>query len=380
MNKVLTISLNSIAYQLEEAGYEALHQYLQKAKAKLHDNPDKDEIMADLEQAIADKCDKYLNSHKNVVTSKEIEKVLKEMGPVEDVADAQEKPHANAGQGEEAPKRLFKIREGAVFEGVCNGLAAYFNLDVTLVRVAFIVLTPCTGGSWIAVYILMAIFMPEARTAEDMAAAQGKAFNAKTLIDGARERYEYWKKFGEEQSKDWKNHKYEYKNEWKNWKYEQKKQWKQTVHPKVVAAQAEQPEAYSGTVRRISRGLAGIVGGIGVLLIVIMNIAWAIGFYGVFTGGTILGYFAGTSKLVLAALLASTFLIVLMPLSGITGDALRCAAGKPVMPYFWGRFIQYIVWFAALAVVVMLAIDIPEVRDGLAKMYQDVVNAHWFGL
>ena len=55
MNKVVTINLNGRAYQLEEAGYDHLRTYLAHAAKQLADDPDKDEIMADFEQAIADK-------------------------------------------------------------------------------------------------------------------------------------------------------------------------------------------------------------------------------------------------------------------------------------------------------------------------------------
>ena len=37
------------------------------------------------------------------------------------------------------PKRLYQIREGAIVSGVANGLAAYFNVDPTIVRVAWVV-------------------------------------------------------------------------------------------------------------------------------------------------------------------------------------------------------------------------------------------------
>ncbi|HYM36036.1 MAG TPA: hypothetical protein VET48_11605, partial [Steroidobacteraceae bacterium] len=83
MNKVVIANLNGNAYQLEEAGYEALRQYLDRAAAQLKDNPDKAEIIADLEQAIAEKCASYLGSHKNVVSSEEIAQILKQMGPVD---------------------------------------------------------------------------------------------------------------------------------------------------------------------------------------------------------------------------------------------------------------------------------------------------------
>ena len=33
-----------------------------------------------------------------------------------------------------SPRRLYQIREGSVFSGVCKGLAAYLNLDVSVIR------------------------------------------------------------------------------------------------------------------------------------------------------------------------------------------------------------------------------------------------------
>src|ERR1017187_2205734 len=84
MNKVITINLNGVAYQLEENGFEALRAYLDSASRRLGANPDKDEIMADIEQAIAEKFRAFLGANKTVVVTKEVEGVIGEMGPVED--------------------------------------------------------------------------------------------------------------------------------------------------------------------------------------------------------------------------------------------------------------------------------------------------------
>jgi len=83
MRTVITISLNGNAYQLDAVGYQALRAYLQVAEQRLAGNPDQTEILADLEQAIADKCRGYLGPHKNVVSSEEVAEVLREMGPVD---------------------------------------------------------------------------------------------------------------------------------------------------------------------------------------------------------------------------------------------------------------------------------------------------------
>src|ERR1700679_1270508 len=103
MNTVIIINLNGNAFHLEEPGFQSLRAYLERAQAALRDNPDKAEIMADLEQAIADKCAHFLRPHKNVLTAAEIDGVLKEMGPVqsENAADAGA-ASANSGSNAES--------------------------------------------------------------------------------------------------------------------------------------------------------------------------------------------------------------------------------------------------------------------------------------
>src|SRR3984957_13500881 len=83
MRTVITISLNGNAYQLDAVGFDALRAYLQVAEQRLAGNPDQAEILADLEQAIADKCNRFLGPHKNVVSADEVAEVIREMGPVD---------------------------------------------------------------------------------------------------------------------------------------------------------------------------------------------------------------------------------------------------------------------------------------------------------
>lgn len=72
-------------------------------------------------------------------------------------------PGGNAGRraGIGAPKRLYRKREGEMLGGVAAGLADYFQLDVSLVRLIIIVLTVLTGGAGIVAYILAWIVIPE---------------------------------------------------------------------------------------------------------------------------------------------------------------------------------------------------------------------------
>ena len=56
-------------------------------------------------------------------------------------------------------KKLHRKTEGQMICGVCTGLAEYFNVDVTVVRLIAVVLSLGSGLGWLA-YIIAAIVLP----------------------------------------------------------------------------------------------------------------------------------------------------------------------------------------------------------------------------
>jgi phage shock protein C len=56
-------------------------------------------------------------------------------------------------------KKLYKSNKNKMIDGVCGGIAEYFNVDPTLVRLATVALTCFVGGGLIA-YIVCAIIVP----------------------------------------------------------------------------------------------------------------------------------------------------------------------------------------------------------------------------
>jgi phage shock protein PspC (stress-responsive transcriptional regulator) len=197
MQKVIIINLNGNAYQFDEDAYAALRIYLDNAEAQLASNPDKTEIVADLEQAIAEKCMRFLAPHKTVVTRLEIDQVLKEMGPVDGSAGATDagasadaaKEKGKSSATGDAPKRLYRIRETGMIAGICAGIGAYVDLDPTIVRIMFVLLAILTHGFWIVVYIILLFVIPVANTSEERAAASGLPFTAQELVDRATTKY-----------------------------------------------------------------------------------------------------------------------------------------------------------------------------------------------
>lgn len=58
------------------------------------------------------------------------------------------------------PKRLYRIEQGKMLAGVCGGIAEYFDVDPSLVRLAW-VLFCAMGGSGVLAYIVAAIIIPK---------------------------------------------------------------------------------------------------------------------------------------------------------------------------------------------------------------------------
>ena len=56
-------------------------------------------------------------------------------------------------------KKLYKVREGKMLDGVCAGVAEYFSVDPTLIRLAWVAFT-ALGGAGILAYIICAIIFP----------------------------------------------------------------------------------------------------------------------------------------------------------------------------------------------------------------------------
>lgn len=56
-------------------------------------------------------------------------------------------------------KRLYKVEEGKMLAGVCGGVAEYFNIDPSMVRIGLVLLA-CFWGTGVIAYIAAAIILP----------------------------------------------------------------------------------------------------------------------------------------------------------------------------------------------------------------------------
>jgi phage shock protein PspC (stress-responsive transcriptional regulator) len=164
MDKTIVIGLNGHAepYRLQEDAYNRLAKYLDQAASRLQDDPDRAEVVGDLERSVGDKLVILLGSDDRLVTAADIDGVLEEIGAV----DTGHEPVAEEAGFHPRPRtrRLQRIREGQQLVGVCNGLAEYAELDVAWVRTFFVLATIFTAGIFGLVYVALAFILPVAET------------------------------------------------------------------------------------------------------------------------------------------------------------------------------------------------------------------------
>ena len=61
------------------------------------------------------------------------------------------------------PKKMERPRTGRMLAGVCAAIADYVNMDATVVRVIYVLLTLLTSFCGAVVYFILMLVIPEAK-------------------------------------------------------------------------------------------------------------------------------------------------------------------------------------------------------------------------
>lgn len=193
MNKTLSIGLAGFSFVIEEHAYIKLSDYLSALRSSL-DSAEADEVMNDIETRIVEIFNESLGK-REVVNNEDVEKVIKQIGSPEKIEEQEEayfsdqvsSKKQNRSNNNTAQKQLFRDPEQAKIGGVCAGLAHYFGMDVTWMRViwvlAFFALIPLPGtpGLIVIVYIILWAVLPKAQSVSDFLKMKGKPVNFDTI-------------------------------------------------------------------------------------------------------------------------------------------------------------------------------------------------------
>ena len=137
MNNTINVSIAGIAFILENEGYRLLKDYLVRIEVGYKGNPDGSEILSDIEARISELI---LNEQDadTVVTAERIRTIIGQLGlPDMDTRTPADNIQADSVPSDNFARRLYRNPDGAKLGGVCNGMATYFRVDPTLVRLIF---------------------------------------------------------------------------------------------------------------------------------------------------------------------------------------------------------------------------------------------------
>ena len=188
MNKTVSISLAGFSFMIEEQAYEKLNAYLQALRNSL-EKDEADEVMYDIEIRIAEIFRENLDK-REVVNSDDVAKVISQLGTPEAIEGQNEENAENAEQEtfqEKTRKELFRDMKRGKIAGVCAGLAQYFGMDISLMRIIWILVFIFTVGFVsVVAYVILWIVLPEAETASDFLKMQGKPINFDSLKEAGQ--------------------------------------------------------------------------------------------------------------------------------------------------------------------------------------------------
>ena len=186
MNKIITINLGGIAIDIEEDAYELLRGYLLNVKNHFKGTENGAEIVDDIESRIAEMLFDKLKDKKVSINVADVESVAGVMGQPSDFEEEEETPNHTQSESGRKVRRLFRDPDEAILGGVIAGLAKYLGIEVTILRIIWIIFV-LIGGSGAAVYIILWAIIPKAITAAEKLQMTGAVPNIENITNSIRD-------------------------------------------------------------------------------------------------------------------------------------------------------------------------------------------------
>lgn len=195
MNKTVNINLAGTFFHIDEDAYGKLTRYLNAIKRSFSDPQGRDEIIKDIEARIAELFSEKIDSKKQVITMKELDEVIAIMGQPEDYAIGDDDYTGASSDFQSEPKskgykKLFRDPDNKYIGGVSSGLGHYIGLDAIWIRLIWILLTIFSSGTFILIYIIFWILVPEAVTTADKLTMRGEPVNISNIEKKFKETYD----------------------------------------------------------------------------------------------------------------------------------------------------------------------------------------------
>lgn len=147
---------------MDEDAYHTLSRYYDDIRSRLYEE-ERQEVMDDVEARTADIFRDNLSYPAQVVSIDMVRVAIATIGSADsfgekryDIPSEQDRE----AEQERAPRKLYRSRVNNMLAGVCGGLADYFGIDVTILRIVAVICAFLSVGTFAIVYIILWIVIP----------------------------------------------------------------------------------------------------------------------------------------------------------------------------------------------------------------------------
>ena len=164
MKKIININFSGRLINIEEDAYTELQNYLESLKKYFSNEEGQEEIIADIENRIAEIFYDKQQKGATCITITAVNEVAKAIGKPEDFEEQPEPQNNNTNYNDTRQfvrrEKLYRNSMDKMLGGVCSGVANYFNIDTTVVRLIFAVLV-FGAGTGVLLYLILWIVLPQ---------------------------------------------------------------------------------------------------------------------------------------------------------------------------------------------------------------------------
>jgi phage shock protein PspC (stress-responsive transcriptional regulator) len=187
MKITVSINLGGYSFNIDEDAYAELKRYLKNLELHFAGEESSTEILSDIETRMAELFRTKLTNYKQVIDIGDVNQVITVLGTPEDISD-NEGPTVRDKFSSPGYHRMYRDTDHRVIGGVCAGIAAYWDIELWLVRVIFFILAMMGVG--FLIYLILYIVLPEAKTTAEKIAMKGNPVNIHNIKNSVKQEFD----------------------------------------------------------------------------------------------------------------------------------------------------------------------------------------------
>lgn len=164
MKETINVNIAQQAFTMDKDAYVTLTSYLDDIGRRLP--ADDTDTLPDIEARVADIFRERVPSPMMVITYATVLATMQQIGSAEMFGEAN-RPLNNAEQsnvGQKSTRRFVRSIDDKAIAGVCGGIAEYFGIDSTLVRIIFVVGVIAGFSTGLLYFVLWIVTAKQSRT------------------------------------------------------------------------------------------------------------------------------------------------------------------------------------------------------------------------